>query len=240
MIVDDDFGMRIVLKKAIEKVEGFEFIGEAEDGEVAFHFAQAFHPDVVFIDVEMPKINGVECAKKIMDMNPNVFIIFATAHDEYMPEAFELYAFDYLVKPFKIDRVFKTLDRIKQLSANKNTVKPQNINKLDNLGKLIIRGKDSTNFIDIKDIILIQREERSSAIYTAEDRYVTSESLSDIEKRLDSNLFLRSHKSYIINLSMINKIQPYGRWTYIVTFKDFDKDALLTHDKYEELQSRFS
>ncbi|MDF2674415.1 MAG: response regulator receiver domain protein, partial [Clostridiales bacterium] len=88
-------------------------------------------------------------------------------------------------------------------------------------------------------IIIIQREDRSTVIYTADSSYITSEGLSDIEEKLDKTQFLRSHKSYIINLSMINKIYPYGRWTYTIKLKNTDKDALLTYDKYEELKKLF-
>ncbi len=240
LIADDDKGMRLVLKKAMSKVEGFEFIGEAEDGNAAFCFSESFRPDVIFMDVEMPLLNGIECAKKVMDINPKTIIIFATAHEEYMSDAFEVYAFDYLVKPFKLERVNQTLERIKSLSTNLNE---QPIKQLCNpnrvLEKLVVKNKDGINFINMSEIILIQREDRSTAIYTTDERYITSDSLSDLEERLDSSIFFRSHKSYIINLLMIQKIFPYGRWTYVLKLKNTDKDALLTHERYEELQKIF-
>ena len=96
------------------------------------------------------------------------------------------------------------------------------------------------SFVTINDIILIQREDNSTVIYTQKDSFTTSASLSDIEEKLDKDQFIRSHKSYIINLSQITKILPYGRWTYIVKFKDIDKDALITSEKYEEIKKMFS
>jgi two-component system LytT family response regulator len=241
LIADDDKGMRTILKKAISRIEGFELSGEAEDGESAFCLAHSLRPDVVFMDVEMPKLDGVECAKKVMEINPKTMIIFATAHHEYMPDAFDVYAFDYIVKPFKIERIYKTLERIKNLS-NKEIV--PSIDKIyaisKALDKLIIKNKEGISFIDMNEIILIQREDRSSAIYTANERYVTSEGLAELEERLDKSIFYRSHKSYIINLSMIQKIYPYGRWTYVVKLKNTDKDALLTYEHYEELQKLFT
>ena len=94
-------------------------------------------------------------------------------------------------------------------------------------------------FVDIPDIILVQRENNSTVICTAHDSFTTSAGLHEIEVRLDPEHFMRSHKSYIINLSKIRKIEPYGRWTYIVTFRDTDRDALITAEKYEELKKRF-
>lgn len=241
IIGDDEAAMRSILKRTIEKVKGFEVVGEAEDGESAFSLAEEIHPDVVFLDVEMPKLNGVECAKKITELYPKTIIIFATAHQDYMPDAFQLYAFDYLVKPFKLERVFLTLDRIKTLhdkNENEETQKTLHFDK--NIGKILIKSKEAISFVDFKDIILIEREDRNTVIYTSDGSYVTSESLSELEERLDKNAFFRCHKSYIINITKIHQIYPYGRWTHIIKLKGTERDALITHDKYEELKKMFN
>ena len=158
-----------------------------------------------------------------------------------MPKAFELYAFDYIVKPFNVQRIHKTLDRILELFSKKSETQsnPLYQNK-SGLGKIVIKNKEGLSFIDEEDIIIIQRENRSTVIYTSDGhRFVTSESLNDLDARLDNNLFLRSHKSYIINISMIYKIYPYGRWTYIAKLRNTDLDALVTQEKYEEIKRRF-
>ena len=240
LIGDDDSGIRLVLKKAIEKVEGFGLIGEAADGEAVLSLFQSLNPDIVFLDVEMPKLTGLEVATRIMDMDPKTKIIFATAHEEYMPEAFQVYAFDYLVKPFKIERVFQSLERIKQLNIHVEDVAMNKIIKHEKaLDKLLIKNKEGISFVDMKDIIIVQREDRSTVIYTKDNSYTTSEGLSELEERLDQTMFLRSHKSYIINLEMITNIYPYGRWTYCIKLKNTNKDALITHDKYDELKNMF-
>lgn len=240
-IGDDEEGMRMVLKKAIEKIEGFKLIGEAADGEAVLSFVEEKHPEIIFLDVEMPKLSGVECAKRIMDINPRTIIIFVTAHDSYMSDAFQLYAFDYIVKPFKLDRIYQTLNRIKTLNEVQNEENMYKIIRHEKgLNKILIRNKDGISFIDMKDIIIIQREDRNTVIYTVDNSYITSEGMSELEERLDKTQFFRSHKSYIINLSMINKIYPYGRWTYIVKLKNTDKDALITHERYDILKEMFS
>ena len=111
LIADDDAGMRTVMRKIIAKVEGFTLVAEAGDGKTTLELTEQLKPNVVFLDVEMPQMSGVECARAIQDMDPSIVIIFATAHDTYMGDAFEVYAFDYLVKPFKVDRVIQTLER---------------------------------------------------------------------------------------------------------------------------------
>ena len=241
LIADDEVGMRIIIKKILNKIEGFEIIGEASSGHEALALFEQYRPDVVFLDVEMPELLGIDCAKKIVDINPKAIIIFATAHSQYMPEAFQIYAFDYLIKPFKVERVFQTLDRIKSLHSPKLTNDLDKIIRHEkNLDKLMIKNKDGVSFVDSKEIILVQREERYTVIYTANDSFTTSASLTDIEEKLDKAQFFRSHKSYIINLSMITRIYPYGRWTYVVKLKGIKGDALLTHDKYEEIKKLFS
>jgi two-component system LytT family response regulator len=106
---------------------------------------------------------------------------------------------------------------------------------------MMLHHRNGVSFIDLKDILLVQREERSTVLYTVGDeRYVTGDSLSDMEERLPKESFFRCHKSYIINLNHISSITPYGRWTYIVRLNGTVQDALITHEKYEELEKLFS
>lgn len=240
LIADDDFGMRLVLKKALAAIEDIEIIGEAKDGEEALKLYDKHHPDIVFLDVEMPGLSGIDCAKGILDINPKTIIIFVTAHSEYMPEAFELYAFDYLVKPFKLERLHQTLQRIRTIGqlSEEHPIN-RKLNSGISLEKLLVRHKEGIDFIDINEIIIIQRENRATVIYTNKQSYTSSESLSELEEKLGKNKFFRCHKSYIINLTLIDKIYPYGRWTYVIKLKNTDKDALLTHDKFLELEKMF-
>lgn len=242
MIADDEPGMRLILRKKIEKTEGFALVGEADDGEKAVALFQEKHPQVVFLDVDMPGRNGIDCARAIQDMNPAAIIIFATAHEEYRQEAFEVYAFDYLVKPFNLERLEQTLARIfktRQPMPNKHLPKPAAARQVQ--GRLMLKHKDGVAFIDQQDILLVQREDRATVIYTDDgQRFVLSETLSETEERLDPDTFFRCHKSYIINLRRIRNITPYGRWTYVVQLENTDRDALITYQKYEELEQRFS
>jgi len=240
MLVEDESGVRLLLKKIIERHGGFEIVGESENFSDAVVQFGRVKPDVVFMDIGIEGENGIECARIITDMEPKTKIIFATAHAEYMPEAFELYAFDYLVKPFDVERVNRTLDRILALGRQKLPEEAERIDRTKKgLSRLLVKGRESMSFVDIEDIVLIQRENNSTVIYTDADSFVTSAKMSEIEAKLNADQFMRSHKSYIINLSKIKKIEPYGRWTYIVTFKSIKKDALMTQEKYEEVKRRF-
>ena len=249
LIADDEEGMRMILRKMIAKVEGFTLCAEAENGAQMLELFEEHKPHVCFLDVEMPGMTGLECAKAIQDSDPHTMIVFATAHDDYMAQAFEVYAFDYMVKPFKLERVLKTLERIKSVVAERrHGPRPEQERRIASFiakavsgGRIMIRHKEGVHFVNQADILLVQRENRSTVLYATQGRrFETSEALGDVEERLDPSIFFRCHKSYIINLNVIDSITPYGRWTYVVHLSGTDQDALITHEKYEELESMFS
>lgn len=250
VIADDQEGMRLILRKMIAKAEGFRLCAEADSGDKVPALVEQHKPHVVFLDVEMPGMTGVECAKVIQDLDPHTIIVFATAHEGYMAQAFEMYAFDYMLKPFKMERVTKTLDRIRQVVLGRQAAAQQLGNAMAAAvararaagpGRIMLHHKEGVNFVSQADILLVQRENRSTVLYaTGGRRFETSEALGDVEERLDSKLFFRCHKSYIINLNAIDSITPYGRWTYVVHLLGTDQDALITHEKYEELEKMFS
>lgn len=196
ILIDDEPGIRLLLRKIIEKQSDFEIAGESDNLADAVTLFNRTQPEVVFLDVEMNGTSGIDCAKIIADLNPKTKIIFATAHDEYMPQAFEVYAFDYLVKPFDVERVNRTLNRIG--SGLKPKEIPAGVRRERGSDRLLIKGKESASFVETADIVLIQREEGNTVIYTTNDNYVTSAALSELEARLDPMQFMRSHKSYIM------------------------------------------
>ncbi|MBR3763703.1 MAG: response regulator transcription factor [Clostridia bacterium] len=246
IIADDNEAMRMIERKMISKVEGFELVGEAKDGLECIRLVEQLRPQIVFLDVEMPGKTGVEAARIIQDMDPSIIMIFATAHDQYMGDAFEVYAFDYLLKPFKVERVLQTLERARdRLNPDKDEAEEKlpvpAAPAKKAAARLMLHHKEGVSFISTQDIVLVQREDRSTVIYTQDGgRYVTGDSLSETESRLDPSVFFRCHKSYIINLNFISNITPYGRWTYVVRLKGIAQDALITHEKYEELEKLFS
>lgn len=227
IVVDDEESMRFILKKAISKISDIEVIGEASNGKSAVNLLEKLKPDGVFIDVEMPDMDGIEAAKLMLDIQPKIMLVFITAHQQYMPQAFELYAFDYMVKPFKLERLKQTVQRMFV------TCSPQN-------KTLVIKNREETAILNQDKIILIQRENRSTVIVTSTGRHTTTQTLSELEEKLSSDVFIRSHKSYIINKNKIKRILPYGRWTYIVQFDDINEDALITSEKAKELENNIS
>jgi len=244
LIADDEPGMRLILRKMIGRVEGFSLIGEATNGGELMDMYRDLKPQVVFLDVDMPVMNGGECANRIEDEDPSCILIFATAHEEYRRDAFDVYAFDYLVKPFRVERVMETLNRIRERLAtlkSRPALSPDGQKpKMRAQSRMMLKHRDGVTFINMADIVLVQREERATVIYTADgNSYATSDTLAETAERLDSGVFFRCHRSYIINLNYIHDITPYGRWTYVVRLKGTDHDALITQDKYEELEKMY-
>lgn len=237
LIADDDKHMRLVLKKAVARHEGLELVADVGSGQEAIAVFEEQQVDVAFLDVDMPGLNGVETARMILDMNPRCAIVFITAHDSYMRDAFELYAFDYIVKPFKLERLDNTIKRIlEQKEVITSGVKePQRINA----DELLFKVRDGMIVVKKEDILMVERQNRQTVIITGNGEFALNKTLQEVETLLDDEDFIRSHKSYIIRLSAIRSLEIYGRWTYVVKFNGTDHDALITKEKAKDLEKRF-
>lgn len=251
LIADDDAGMRLVMRKLVESAEGYELVGEATDGAELIRLYDELRPEVVLMDVEMPEMTGIECARAIQDRDPRTVLVFATAHEEYMASAFEVYAFDYLVKPFRVERALQTLERIRErlrggASEAIEMSAPEKRPAAGQAGvpvpdRMMLKHRDGISFIDIPDIAMVMRENRATILLMQDGtRYVVGDGMAELDERLPDELFFRTHKSYIVNLNLIESIAPYGRWTYVVKLKGLKDDALITHERFEELQKKFA
>ena len=157
MLVEDEMGIRMILKKIIERHEGFELVGESDNFSDAVVQFRRLKPDVVFMDIGIKDENGIECAKIMTDLAPKTKIIFATAHTEFMSQAFELYAFDYLVKPFDLARVERTLNRIQAWREPKVPEAEEKVSRPErSLSRILVKGRESMSFVDIDEIVLVQ------------------------------------------------------------------------------------
>ena len=247
LIADDDAGMRLVMRKLAQQAEGYELVGEATDGAELIRLYDELKPEVVLMDVEMPEMTGIECARAIQDRDPRTVLVFATAHEEYMRSAFEVYAFDYLVKPFRVERAMQTLERIRErlrgpvaeaVAVPRRESAPAPVEQVP--GRMMLKHRDGVSFVDIADIAMVMRENRATVLLMKDGaRYVVGDGMAELDDRLPDEIVFRTHKRYIVNLNLIESIQPYGRWTFIVKLKGLKDDALITHERFEELQKRF-
>lgn len=243
IIADDDPLMRRILKHVLTKISGVDIVGEAEDGRKLVDMVEQLEPEVIFLDVDMPEVNGVEASKEIFDINPNIFLVFATGFNCYAREAFEVYAFDYLTKPFDLERVRQTVKRIKELKAEKEQVgllkREKPLPREENL-KLKVLSNDKSTFINVSDIIFITRNERKTMIYATGEMVVqTYEPLQKFEECLKKHRFFRCHKGFIINPDMVMELSPWGNKTYLVKLANTKETALMTLEHAKEFQNRY-
>jgi len=255
LIADDDAGMRLVMRRLVEQAEGYALVGEVSDGAELIRLYDELRPEVVLLDVEMPEMSGIDCARAIQDRDPRTVLVFATAHEEYMASAFEVYAFDYLVKPFRVERAMETFRRIRErlrgpVTGEAATPQPMELPEhsggaseapaMPVQGRMMLRHREGVSFVDVPDIAMVMRENRATVLLMRDGtRYVVPDGMAELDERLPDEIFFRTHKSYIVNLNLIESVQPYGRWTYIVKLKGLREDALITHERFEALQKRF-
>lgn len=209
LIADDELYSRDELKHLLSSFPAIEVVGEAETGEAAVMKAIQLQPDVVFLDVEMPKMNGMEAAKALLELKKVPLIVFATAYPQFAAEAFRYEAVDYLLKPYDEDQLGETVQRIEKhfLSANEPESSRHN-------GKLAVEGDGEILYLDPKDILYISREEKFSKIITRTNEYESKTPLKDLESRLLPYSFFRIHKSYLVNLDYVTRLTPWFNGAY--------------------------
>ncbi|MFE4812561.1 LytR/AlgR family response regulator transcription factor [Peribacillus simplex] len=223
-IVEDEPLARDELKYLLKRSRQVEVVGEAEGIEDAMRDISRLKPELVFLDIELAEGNGLHLAKQLADLDPAPSLIFATAYDEFALQAFELYAFDYLLKPFNEKRIRQTLDKLmKQRQIGKDesrTAPPASRTAVEQTGKLAVSIDDRIVLIDRDNILFIGLVEGKTIIKTEENDYKIGEPLIVLERKLDNRSFLRVHRGFIVNVIHISEIQPWFNSTYNLIMSD--------------------
>ncbi|WP_456272244.1 LytR/AlgR family response regulator transcription factor [Bacillus sp. AK031] len=204
LVVDDERYSRDELKHLLGDYSSIQVAGEADSGENAILQALQHSPDVVFLDVEMPKMNGMEAAKSLLELKKPPLIVFATAYPQFAAEAFRYEAVDYLLKPYDEKQLAQTVARIRKLLTP-----PPAADTSKHLGKLAVEGEGEILYLDPNDILFMYREEKVSKIITKSGEYEVKTPLKDLESRLGAYPFFRIHKGYIVNLDYVTKLTPW-------------------------------
>lgn len=233
LIVDDELYSRDELKHLLQSFPAIEVAGEAESGEAAVMKALQLHPDVVFLDVEMPKMNGMEAAKALMELKKTPLIVFATAYPQFAAEAFRYEAVDYLLKPYDENQLRETVLRIE-----KQFLQPAEAESGKQTGKLAVEGDGEIFYLDPKDILYISREEKYSKIVTKVREYETRVPLKDLETRLMSYSFFRIHKSYIVNLDYVIRLTPWFNGAYQLELEGRDEMLSVSRNYVKALRTQ--
>ncbi len=215
LIIDDETLARQRLVNLIKDVPEFELIGEASTGKEAINSINELEPDVIFLDIQMKDLNGFDVLQKIT-VTKKPLVIFVTAYNEYALKAFDYFAFDYLLKPYKDDRFFKSVENIINYIDNKNYspfedkisdllkyVKNNSMSSISYSEKLPVKLGNKVFFINVKDINYIMASGYYAEIFTDEKKHLLRESLNNLIESLDPAKFIRIHRSTIINLNEI-------------------------------------
>jgi two-component system LytT family response regulator len=222
LIIDDEQLARDLLKSYLSKDARLEVIGECSNGFEGVLSIQELKPDLVFLDIQMPKITGFEMLELLTD--PPV-IIFSTAYEEFAIRAFEANAVDYLLKPYPIERVQsateKALKRI-QSGGNKEELESLSNAHDENSGlltRIVVKSGSKIKIIPVDTIDYLESEDDFVMIYCKEGHFLKQKTMKYFENHLDPNKFIRIHRSCIVNSSQLAEIQQYGKESWMLLTK---------------------
>lgn len=238
VIIDDEKLARDVVKAFLKKEENFEIVAECANGFEGLKAIQEHQPDLVFLDVQMPKLTGFEMLE-IIDQKP--VIIFSTAYDQYAIKAFELNAADYLLKPYSEQRFKEALAKAKaKIDKSESVPEPAKIveahkEQQETLDRVVIRSGSKILIISTDKIDYFQAQDDYVEIHTEGKKYLKQLTMKWLEKVLPKSEFVRVHRSYIVSVKMIDKLEAYSKDSYIAILKNGDKISV-SRSGYQSLR----
>ena len=223
LIIDDEPLARMVVQEYIQQFKDqVEVIQECNDGFEGLKAIQQYQPDIIFLDVQMPKINGFEMLE-LVDKQPAV--IFATAFDEYAIKAFEAHAVDYLLKPFSKERFNKAIE--KYLATAEPSSSKETEQLLETAAtqlpaqheRIVVKTGTKVKIIPVADVQYLQADDDYVSVFTQEGSYLKNKTMSFFEQTLDPRQFVRVHRSYIVSVPEITRIDPYEKDSHLAILK---------------------
>jgi two-component system LytT family response regulator len=203
IIIDDERLAREEVKRALEKHQEFEIIGEASHVDEAITLIDALNPDILFLDIHMPGKSGFDLLEELTNV-PDV--VFTTAYDQYAVKAFEMNALDYLVKPLRDERFSKTIEKVKVELSKRVALEPTTLPMHQ---KIFIKDGEKCHFIPLTDIHFIESLENYARLYFGSNKAMIKRSLNLLAEKLDPKVFFRINRSQMINIHYIKEIHPY-------------------------------
>jgi DNA-binding LytR/AlgR family response regulator len=226
IVVDDEPLARGELIRLIGEDETFHVVGEASNGQEALELIEQIHPDVVFLDIDMPKMNGLEVASRLSRAEKPPILVFATAYHQHAVEAFELNAVDYVLKPYETSRLQKTFQRLKA-GASKSPMR-EKLQRLESslvqkgaLKKLVGHNRNRKDRIVIhpEDVFYFHAHYAEVTARLADQELIVNAPLKDIAAMLDPDRFAQTHKAYLVNLDKVEKVSPMFSGNFEMTLK---------------------
>jgi len=219
LIVDDEPHIREELKFALSDNDKIHIIGEADNAFDAICGIQQLKPDIVFLDIMLGSIDGIALAKQIINLGLETNIIIVTAFDNYALTGYELNAVDYVLKPFTKDRLARAIDKVMNRNAGQRPDQAGKNTDIEKSKRIVAKKKDNWKLLNVNEVYYFYCREHTVCAETLDDTYTLNITLRTLEQQLDKTSFIRTHKSYIVNINYINEIIPWFNYTYKVTMK---------------------
>ncbi|WP_370295683.1 LytR/AlgR family response regulator transcription factor [Rossellomorea marisflavi] len=227
-LVDDRVIDLDKLQVIVSGVEGADIVFSTTSAEEAYEQIKKETVDLLICDIEMPHLSGYELADIIHSHALSIAVIFVTANSGYAVHAFELNVHDYIMKPYSKERLQQSVQRLMEKSKSAEMT-----------GRLYLKQKNTIHIVQKKDIIFIERSGRSTTIYTRNEQIKTYLTLNELEGELRERDFIRSHRSFIINIHYVKNFSLYAKNSYVITFEGIEEQAMITKEKVDFLQEHY-
>lgn len=205
LIADDEPLARARMRRLLLQEEGVEIVAECADGAEAARQIEQLHPDVAFLDVEMPELDGFEVLGATNARRPA--IVFVTAYDSYAVRAFEEHALDYVLKPVDAERLHQSIARARRATVQR-------------LARMVIRTRGRIVLLPVDEITHIEAAGNYARVHTAKDHHLIRQTFTDLEAKLDATRFVRIHRSLIVNATLVREVRPWFRGDALVVMTD--------------------
>jgi two-component system LytT family response regulator len=243
IIIDDEAPAREILKYYLKDFEEIEIISECPDGFTGLKTISDLKPDLVFLDIQMPKLTGFEMLE-VLDERPE--IIFTTAYDQFAIKAFELNAVDYLLKPFPKERLREAVKKvIEKKGAGKTQNKPADqilVKRPEppvTLNRVVVRKGNAINLIPTDQIKYIEAQDDYVMIYHSGGKALKQQTMKFFEDNLPLKDFVRIHRTYIVKVTEIKRIEPYGKESHVAILNSGEK-LLVSRAGYKQLKEELN
>jgi two-component system, LytTR family, response regulator len=227
ILVDDEDLARHVLHEYLSEEPDIEIVAECANGFDAVKLVAEHKPDLLFLDVQMPKLDGFEVLELVGD---EMAVVFVTAYDQYATKAFDASAVDYLLKPFDLERFKTALQRVRQRIAA-NTRQKLNVSALRHAAsapgsytqRIVVREGTSLHVIPVNQLDYAEAQDDYIALHSCGKTHLKQQTISNLETSLDPSRFVRVHRSFLVNLERIAKVEPYTKDTRLAILTDGSK-----------------
>lgn len=238
IIVDDERLARTELKKLLKDFPEIEVIDEAANAEEGIKKIENLNPDLIFLDIQMPGKTGFDM---LVELDKSPHVIFTTAFDEYALKAFEVNALDYLLKPIEPKRLADAVQKLHQVEIKESQADSSNLNQsvLNEDDQVFVKDGERCWFVKLNEIRLFESVGNYAKVFFGPNKPLILKSLNALEERLDTKMFFRANRKHIVNLRMIEKIEPYFNGGLLLDLKGGEKVEVSRRQtvKFKEMMS---